>query len=262
MFNETQLAILNQPVQVPAEANAGASGWVHSTETSAGQDGPGWRFLLFLSGCPMRCLYCHNPDTWKMTGGKRTNLAQLFTEIERYRPMLAKGGITLTGGEPLMQPAFVKSILHRAKREGIHTALDTCGFLGSRVDEEMMADLDLVLLDIKSWNPVVYKLLTGQELEPTLRFARRLADRKKAIWLRYVLVPGITDVPSEIHGLAEFAANLGVVERVDVLPFHQLGKGKWQQLGLDYKLEDAKPPTEESRRQVVEIFRSHGLKTI
>lgn len=263
MSNENKLAILNNPVvQVPAEEDAGAWGWVHSHETSAGQDGPGWRFLLFLCGCPLRCLYCHNPDTWKMTSGERMSVEDVYSEMQRYRPMLAKGGITVTGGEPLMQPKFLKRVLHQAKEWGIHTAIDTSGFLGDRVDDEMMTDLDMVLLDIKCWNPVVYKLLTHQDLEPTLRFARRLAEKRKSIWLRYVLLPGFTDIPEEVHGLAEFAKGLGVVERVDVLPFHQLGKPKWHKLGIDYKLEDVKPPTEESRKEIVEIFRSYGLKTV
>lgn len=262
MLSQQQFTILNNPAQVAVEEEAGAWGWVHSYETSAGQDGPGWRFLLFLCGCPLRCLYCHNPDTWNMMDGERMSLDQVFDEMHRYLPMLARGGITVSGGEPLMQPKFLKAVLHKAKEWTVHTAIDTSGFLGDRVDDEMMADLDLVLLDIKSWNPEMYKALTGRELEPTLRFARRLAENKKAIWLRYVLVPGFTDVLEEVHGLAEFAKSLGVVERVDVLPFHQLGKSKWHALGLDYKLEDVKPPSEACRKEIVEAFRSHGLKTV
>jgi pyruvate formate lyase activating enzyme len=262
-FRQYQFEILNNPSPLPVETEEPDSwGWVHSYETSAGQDGPGWRFLLFLSGCPLRCLYCHNPDTWKMTDGERMSLPQLVSEMQRYRPMLAKGGITVSGGEPLMQPKFLKAVLRKAKEWGIPTAIDTSGFLGDRVDEEMMADLDLVLLDIKSWNPAMYKILTDRELEPTLRFARRLAENKKPIWLRYVLVPGFTDVPEEVHGLAAFAKSLGVVERVDVLPFHQMGRSKWHTLGLQYRLEEVKPPSEESRKEIVAIFQSHGLKAI
>lgn len=262
-YSQNPFEILNNPSQVPAAiGEPGTWGWVHSYETSAGQDGPGWRFLLFLSGCPLRCLYCHNPDTWTMTDGERVSLEQVIGEMQRYRPMLAKGGITVSGGEPLMQPKFLKAVLRKAKEWGIHTAIDTSGFLGDRVDDEMMAYLDLVLLDIKSWNPAMYKILTDRELEPTLRFARRLAENKKSIWLRYVLVPGFTDIPEEVHGLAEFAKELGVVERVDVLPFHQMGRSKWHTLGLKYRLENVQPPSESSRREIVAIFQEHGLKAI
>lgn len=234
-------------------------GWIHSFETSAGQDGPGWRLVLFLSGCLLRCQYCHNPDTWNMYSGKETTVDEVCQEIGRYLPLLKRGGITFTGGEPLVQAPFLKSLLKRAKQNGIHTAVDTAGFLGDRVDDEMMCDIDLVLLDIKCWNPETYLRLTGKELDPTLSFARRLAENRRTVWLRYVLVPGITDVPEEIEGLAAFAASLGNVERVDVLPFHQLGRGKWADLGLEYPLAETKPPTREQIASVIQIFNSHHL---
>jgi pyruvate formate lyase activating enzyme len=235
-------------------------GWIHSWETSAGQDGPGWRLIVYLSGCPLRCLYCHNPDTWKLGSGREMSTDSLWSEIRRYRPLLRKGGITFTGGEPLLQASFLHSLLRRAKDEGVHTAVDTSGFLGDRVDDAMMRDIDLVLLDIKSWNRGSYLRLTGQELDPTLRFARRLAVAARPVWLRYVLVPGLTDVPEEIDGLAAFAASLGNIERVDVLPFHQLGMTKWNDLGLDYKLRELHPPAPESVAAAVRIFAKHGLR--
>ncbi len=218
------------------------TGWIHSYETSAGQDGPGWRLVLFMSGCLLRCLYCHNPDTWNMHAGREMTVDQVWLEISKYMPLLKKGGITFTGGEPLVQTPFLRALLRRAKENGVHTALDTAGFLGDRVDDEMLRDIDLVLLDIKCWNPVTYLHLTGKELEPTLRFARRLAAAKRPVWLRYVLVPGITDVAEEIDGLAAFAVSLGNIERVYVLPFHQLGKSIWAELGLNYTLKDLEPP--------------------
>ena len=236
-----------------------ARGWVHSWETSAGQDGPGWRLVVYLSGCLLRCLYCHNPDTWNQYSGKEMSVDEVWREVERYRPMLKRGGITFTGGEPLVQAAFLKSLLRRVKQHGLHTAIDTAGFLGDRVDEEMMRDIDLVLLDIKCWNHQTYLRLTGKELEPTLRFARRLAESRRPVWLRYVLVPGWTDLPEDIDGLARFAHSLGNIERVDVLPFHQLGKSKWAELGLRYELEDLHPPTAEQIADALAIFRSHGL---
>ena len=244
-----------------SETPAKNKGWIHSYETSAGQDGPGWRLVVFLAGCLLRCQYCHNPDTWNMYSGQEMTVDQVWARVRRYRPMLKKGGITFTGGEPLVQAPFLKSLLRRAKENGLHTAVDTAGFLGDRVDREMMRDIDLVLLDIKSWDPEVYLRLTEKELEPTLTFARRLAENRRAVWLRYVLVPGITDVPEHIDGLARFAASLGNIERVDVLPFHQLGKSKWHELGLDYKLESVKPPSPEQLDSAIAIFASHGLYT-
>ena len=234
-------------------------GWVHSWETSAGQDGPGWRLVVYLSGCLLRCLYCHNPDTWNQYSGKEMSVDAVWQKAHRYLPMLKRGGITFTGGEPLVQASFLKSLLRRAKEHGLHTAIDTSGFLGDRVDDEMMHDIDLVLLDIKCWNPQTYLRLTGKELQPTLEFARRLAHSKRPLWLRYVLVPGWTDVPDDIEGLARFAHSIGNVERVDVLPFHQLGKSKWAELGLQYELHHLQPPTAGQIASAIGIFRSHGL---
>jgi pyruvate formate lyase activating enzyme len=249
--------ILNpQVIHPPAQRTRG---WIHSWETSAGQDGPGWRLVVYLSGCLLRCLYCHNPDTWNMRSGTEMSLDALWDEIDRYRPLLRKGGITFTGGEPLVQAPFLRALLRRAKEERLHTAVDTAGFLGDRVDDEMMRDIDLVLLDIKCWNPETYLRLTGKELEPTLRFARRLAEEKRPVWLRYVLVPDLTDEAEDIDGLAAFAASLGNVERVDVLPFHQLGKTKWAELGLEYRLKEYKPPAPEEIERAIALFRAHGL---
>lgn len=176
--------------------------------------------------------------------------------------MLKRGGITFTGGEPLYQTDFLRAALHAMKAEGYHTAVDTAGLLGDRVDDAMMLDIDLVLLDIKHWDAAVYQKITGQPLEPTLRFARRLAEAHRPIWLRYVLVPGLTDAAEDVEGLATFAASLGNVERVDVLPFHQLGKDKWHALGLHYKLEDTPAPTLEQIDTARAIFTQHGLKAV
>lgn len=234
-------------------------GWVHSWATSAGQDGPGWRMLLYLSGCLLRCLYCHNPDTWNMYSGKEMSTEEVWQQVRRYLPMFKRGGITFTGGEPLVQAPFLKSLLRQAKEHRLHTAVDTCGFLGDRVDEEMMRNIDLVLLDIKCWNPQTYLRLTGKDLEPTLHFARRLAKAGRPVWLRYVLVPGLTDVGEDMEGLARFAHALGNIERVDVLPFHQLGKSKWSELGLHYELENLRAPSNEQIAEALGIFRSQGL---
>lgn len=239
-------------------------GWIHSSETGGAVDGPGIRYVLFLAGCLLRCRYCHNPDTWHMHHGKPTTSKEVLDDIARYAKFLihAKGGVTLSGGEPLVQPDFTHAILRGAKEMGLHTALDTAGFLGRHADDHLLADVDLVLLDIKAFSEKTYHDLTGVALEPTLDFARRLAEMGKPVWLRYVLVPGLTDKTKEIDGLAAFAAGLGNVERVDVLPFHKLGEFKWEAEGLPYTLGDTQPPSPEATEKVRKIFRSHGLVAV
>jgi pyruvate formate lyase activating enzyme len=196
-----------------------------------------------------------------MYSGTEMTVDQVWDEIRKYLPLIKRGGITFTGGEPLVQAPFLKALLRCAKEHDLHTAVDTAGFLGDRVDDQMLLDIDLVLLDIKCWNPATYLRLTGKELEPTLNFARRLAEARRKVWLRYVLVPGITDVPKEIAGLAAFATSLGNIERVDVLPFHQLGKPKWEELNLNYELSDVQPPSRDEIIRTIDIFAAHGLKT-
>ncbi len=242
--------------------STGESGWIHSTETFGTADGPGIRYVLFLAGCPLRCLYCHNPDSWHRHDGTETPVQEVLRDIGLYRRFLAgRGGVTLSGGEPLTQPAFCKKIIAGSKAMGLHTALDTSGFLGSLADDELLDDLDLVLLDIKSFSATTYEKLTSQPLAPTLAFAEALAARTKPVWLRYVLVPGLTDRPDEIRALARFAADLGNVERVDVLPFHKLGEYKWRDRGIAYQLERTPVPDTETIRQARDIFAGEGLKT-
>jgi pyruvate formate lyase activating enzyme len=170
------------------------------------------------------------------------------------------GGFTLSGGEPLMQHRFAAKLLAAAHAMGIHTALDTNGYYGDRLTDEELEAIDLVILDIKSWDPERHRRLTGMDNAPTLAFARRLRERRRPIWLRYVLVPGLTDDPGEVSQVAAFAATLDVVQRVDVLPFHQMGKYKWHKLGLDYALEQVEPPSIELVEQTCAVFRSAGLK--
>mgnify|MGYP001472046871 CR=1 FL=1 len=237
-------------------------GWVHSVETGGSVDGPGLRYVLFLSGCPLRCLYCHNPDTRHMHDGTPTPSDEVVAEIATYADFLkrAHGGLTISGGEPLVQPEFCAAVFRGAKALGLHTALDTSGFLGSHADDHLLADVDLVLLDIKAFKESTYRRVTGAPLRPTLEFAERLALLGKPVWLRFVLVPGLTDDMAEIGGLADFAAGLGVVERVDVLPFHKMGEFKWRELGLPYQLADTQPPSDELVGQVRDTFREHGLR--
>ena len=240
---------------------SGDMGFLHSFTTGATVDGPGVRVVAWTSGCMWRCQYCHNPDTWTMTNGLPVSIARAADELGKYRHGLKvmAGGFTLSGGEPLMQHRFAVKLLTAARQMGIHTALDTNGFYGDRLSDAELELIDLVLLDIKTWDPHRHRALTGADNAPTLEFARRLAARGRSVWLRYVLVPGLTDDLADIGRTAGFVAELGNVSRVDVLPFHQMGRFKWAQLGLDYALKDAEPPSSELVGRVVDVFRSRGL---
>ncbi|WP_028048554.1 pyruvate formate-lyase-activating protein [Cellulomonas sp. URHD0024] len=239
----------------------GELGSVHSWELVTAVDGPGTRMTVFLAGCPLRCLYCHNPDTMEMRRGTDVTADEILGRLSRYRTVLTAtgGGLTVSGGEPLMQPAFTARLLRGAKALDLHTALDSSGFLGRHCTDEMLDDLDLVLLDVKSGLPDTYRRATGRELEPTLEFGRRLNDRGIAIWVRFVMVPGLTDAPSNVAAAADEIVAFGGAERVEVLPFHQMGRDKWAELGLEYQLEDTVPPTAEALEEVRATFRSRGL---
>jgi pyruvate formate lyase activating enzyme len=240
----------------------GEMGFLHSFTTGSTVDGPGVRLVAWTSGCMWRCLYCHNPDTWTMTNGIPVTIARAKEELSKYRQGLRvmKGGFTLSGGEALMQDRFAVKLFAAAREMGIHTALDTNGYLGERLSDAELDVIDLVLLDIKGWDPERHRRLTGMEIGPTLDFARRLGARGKPVWLRFVLVPDLTDDPKDVESIAGFVAGLGNVERVDVLPFHQMGRFKWKQLGLEYKLGDVEPPSAEAVERACASFRAVGLK--
>jgi pyruvate formate lyase activating enzyme len=239
----------------------GEMGFLHSFTTGSTVDGPGVRVVGWTTGCQFRCLYCHNPDTWTMSNGIPVTLARATEELRKYRHGLKimAGGFTLSGGEPLMQDRFVMRLLAATKEMGIHTALDTNGALGERLSDADLEHIDLVLLDLKSWDPELHRKLTGMEVAPVRDFARRLAARRKPIWVRFVLVPGVTDDPDNIARIAAFSADLGNVQRVDVLPFHQMGRFKWTQLKLNYALSDVQPPTPEKVQIACSQFRALGL---
>ncbi|MEV4800380.1 pyruvate formate-lyase-activating protein [Nonomuraea sp. NPDC049421] len=251
---------MSSAVTPPAVHRSG-TGVISSWDLSVGVDGPGTRFVVFTAGCPLRCLYCHNPETWRMRDGRRVTTGEIMTEIGKYRRFIsvAGGGVTVSGGEPLMQPAFTTDLLRRCHDSGLHTALDTSGLLGVRATDAMLADTDLVLLDIKSYDPATYRRLTGGPVEPTLRFARRLADLGRPTWIRFVLVPGLTDAPANVDALAGFVAGLGNVERVDVLPFHRMASAKYERLGLRFPLAHVEPPGRELLDRVHGQFRAHGV---
>ena len=246
---------------VRAAVASGDIGFVHSFTTGSTVDGPGVRVVAWLTGCQFRCLYCHNPDTWTLTNGIPVTLARAVDQLRKYRHGLKamRGGITVSGGEPLMQHKFVLKLCSAARDMGIHTALDTNGHLGDRLTDADLETIDLVLLDIKSWDEDRHRRLTGCGIQDVLTFARRLAARKRPVWLRFVLVPGLTDYPDDVERLASFAGALGNIERVDVLPFHQMGEHKWERLGLEYKLRGVQPPVREAIDAVCAQFRAAGL---
>ncbi len=237
------------------------TGYLHSVETAGALDGPGIRRVLFLNGCPLNCVYCHNPDTRKFKGGTKTDAFTELRAIARQKEMLLsmKGGVTLSGGEPLWQPAFVKAIFEGSKMMGLHTALDTSGFLGKKADDELLSFTDLVLLDIKHFDPDAYKRVTGVDLQPTLDFAERLSALKKPVWMRFVLVPGYTDDMDSISRMAAYAKDLGNVERVEVLPFHKMGEYKWEAMEMDYALFDIPEPEPDLVTRAKSRFEDEGM---
>lgn len=242
----------------------GDMGFLHSFTTGSAVDGPGIRVVAWTAGCQFRCQYCHNPDTWTMSNGIPITVDRASEELRKYRVGLQvmSGGFTLSGGEPLLQDRFAIKLFTAAQAMGIHTALDTNGSLGERVSDSELEKIDLVLLDIKSWDPELHRRVTNSEVGPVLDFARRLAVRERPIWVRFVLVPGLTDDPDNVASIARFAASLGNVERVDVLPFHQMGRFKWKELALNYKLADVQPPTKDEIDRACAQFRAEGLKTV
>lgn len=239
-------------------------GFIHSIETCGTVDGPGIRLVIFTAGCPLRCLYCSNPDCRYVENGKKVSIDELMVEIQKYHSYMqaSGGGVTISGGEPLYQPHFVAELLKRCKSAGIHTALDTSGYCDLQVAKPVLEYTDLVLLDIKSFDPKIYQQVTSVSLEPTLAIAHYLSQIQKPTWIRFVLVPGLTDALHNIVGLADFVATLKNVERVEVLPFHKMGEYKWEQLGYDYQLKDTQPPTAGQIEAAQAIFRSRGINVV
>lgn len=234
-------------------------GRIHSYEVGSAVDGPGLRFVIFTQGCPLRCLYCHNPDTRNPNGGKETSVDELMHEIEKYHAYTdhGHGGVTISGGEPLLQPEFVSSLLRECQAKGFHTALDTSGFASHAAMDLVLPYVNLILLDIKSWKRDLYEKLTHVQLEPTLEFAKVASERGIPIWLRFVLIPELTDDSENIEGVARFAATLKTLKRVEILPFHKLGEYKWEELGLEYSLKKTVPPAPEKVAMAQSIFKEH-----
>lgn len=245
-----------------AALRTGDIGFVHSWDINTSVDGPGTRMTVFMSGCPLRCQYCQNPDTWKMRDGQPVYLQAMIDKVARYQDLFKAtgGGITFSGGESMMQAAFVSRVFRAAKEMGVHTCLDTSGFLNRNYTDAMIDDIDLCLLDVKSGDEETYKIVTGGTLAPTIAFGKRLAERGRKIWVRFVLVPGLTDSEENVENVAKICEQFrSAVEHIDVLPFHQLGRPKWHELRIPYPLEDAKGPSAALKKRVTEQFEAHGF---
>lgn len=237
-------------------------GRIHSLESFGTVDGPGIRFVVFMQGCPLRCLYCHNPDTWDVNGGRIYTPDDLMKEIIKYKSYMefSKGGVTFTGGEPLLQTGFLIEVCKLCRGKGISTAIDTSGFIFNDKVKELLEYTDLVLLDIKNYDPVVYKSLTGVSLNPTLKFLDYLKEKSIPTWVRYVVVPNLTDNLDSVKKLSEHLGGYPNVEKIELLAFHKMGEYKWKELGLDYKLSDTKEPDKELMKQITDIFSANGKK--
>lgn len=235
-------------------------GRIHSLESFGTVDGPGIRFVVFMQGCPLRCQYCHNPDTWDVNKGKEYTPQELMNEIIKYKPYIdySKGGVTFTGGEPLLQADFLLEVSKLCKEKGISVAIDTSGFIFNEKVKELLEYTDLVLLDIKNYDSLVYKIVTGVSLSPTLKFLDYLKEKNIATWVRYVVVPNLTDNLDAVKKLSDHLDGYPNVEKIELLAFHKMGEYKWKELGLEYKLTDTKEPSKELMKQIAEILSANG----
>ncbi len=235
-------------------------GRIHSLETFGTVDGPGIRFVIFMQGCPLRCQFCHNPDTWDVNKGNEYTPDRLFEEIIKYKSYMdySGGGVTFTGGEPLLQADFILEVSKMCKSKGISVALDTSGYIYNDAVEELLDYMDVVLLDIKNYDPIVYKNITGVHLSPTLKFLDYLKEKNIRTWVRYIVVPELTDNLDNIKKLSDYLDDYPNVEKIELLAFHKMGEYKWEELGLDYKLTDTKEPSKELMRRVMDILSTNG----
>lgn len=237
-------------------------GRISACESCGTVDGPGLRFVAFLQGCPLRCLYCHNPETWEFGGGEETSAGELIDQIRKYKNFMRSsgGGVTFSGGEPMGRPRFLEALLVLCKAEGIHTVVDTSGFALLTDTVKRIVDLtDLFLLDIKSVNVNMHQIITGESNERNLAFAEYLAEQGKSMWVRYVLVPSLNDREHCLHKLAQWLVELGNVEKIEVLSFHKMGEWKWKEYALPYRLSATREPSAEEVKEVGDLFQFYGL---
>lgn len=239
------------------------NGIIHSVESFGTVDGPGIRYVVFMQGCPMRCLYCHNPDTWKIGAGQKMCADEIIFEYKKNSAFYEKGGITVTGGEPLLQIDFLIDLFNKAKEEGIHTCIDTSGIVFNENSAEKMDELmrvtDLVMLDIKHIDPEKHKEITGMDNKNVLAFAKYLDGKNVPIWIRHVVVENLTDAPEDLVRLGEFVGGLKNLQAIDVLPYHTMGAHKYKELGIDYPLEGVSPLSVEDASKARQ-FIMQGIK--
>ena len=235
------------------------SGIIHSIETFGALDGPGIRYVLFLKGCPLRCVYCHNPDTWTTANGTKKTSDEVVSDVLRYRGFYKNGGFTVSGGEPMLQKEFVTEVFQKLKAEGIHTALDTAGSLPLEETRELIDTADMLLLDIKAGTDDLYRTITGSSWEnprATLEYCEKTSKR---LWIRHVVIPGLTDSEENIRNIGKLLQNKKCVEKIDLLPFHKLGEYKWKSLCLEYTLYDTPEEPLEKLEEYVGILGGYGL---
>ena len=234
------------------------TGRIHSTETCGTVDGPGLRYVAFFQGCMMNCRYCHNPDTWGMKGGSEITVGELLSDVLKYKSymLFSGGGFTASGGEPLIQAEFITELFKQLKQRGIHTAIDTSGYADLNKVDDLFTYTDLVLLDIKCFNPERHIMLTSVKIDKTLQLAEYLNKRQIPVWIRYVVVPGITDFKDDIRRMTEYLKRFSNIERVGLLPFHKIGEYKWEAMGLKYTLKDTPVPDKAVMKRLNEIAQS------
>lgn len=237
-------------------------GRVHSIETFGTVDGPGIRFIVFMQGCPLRCKYCHNRDTWDAKGGKEYTTDELITEVLKYSSYMkfSGGGLTVSGGEATLQPEFVAELFAKAKKNGIHTCLDTSGFVDIDKIDPILDNTDLVLLDLKHMIDDKAKDLTGVTIQKTLKLAKHLDERNIPVWIRHVLVPGITDDRENLEALGKFVSTLNNVDRLELLPYHTIGVHKWESMGIEYELKGVPDATPEDIKKASQVLKEFGLE--
>lgn len=229
-------------------------GYIHSVETFGAVDGPGIRYVIFLQGCPLRCLFCHNPDSWKLTEGTKKSDTEILSDILSYKNYIKRGGVTFSGGEPLMQPEFLLSLIRLCKENGLHTAIDTAGSVDLSLSAPVIREADMLLLDIKTLEEDLYPTLTGRPIHNNLKTLDFCESIGKPVWIRHVLVPGYTLVKERMERLADFLKGYRCVQKVELLPFHKMGEYKWTEMGIPYQLYDTPVPTEEEMAMAKEIF--------
>lgn len=239
-------------------------GRIHSFESCGTVDGPGIRFIVFFQGCPLRCIYCHNPDTWLLDDGKLIESSEIVKEIRKYKSFMkfSNGGVTISGGEPFIQFEFLLELCKQIKNENIHIAVDSSGYTEKEKLEIIIDYVDLFLIDLKSYNENTYKEITGKDFKKTIETINYLDDMNKKIWIRYVLLPGYTDVFSDIDKMGKYLSGLKNIDKVEILPFHKMGEEKWRALNYDYELYEAIPPSKEIVNTVKEILEKYNLKVV